>query len=92
MVQLSEELLHSLDEVAGARGVSRSKLIRDLVADGLRRASADEVGERIAEGYRRCPQAEPDEWGSLELDSDAATEDLLHRLDADERATGHPPW
>jgi predicted transcriptional regulator len=92
MVQLSEELLRSLDEVAGARGVSRSKLIRDLVADGLRRASVDEVGERIAEGYRRFPQAQPDEWGSVERGSDAATEDLLHRLDAEERATGQAPW
>jgi predicted transcriptional regulator len=92
MVQLSEDLLQSLDELAGARGVSRSKLIRDLVADGLRRASVDAVGERIAEGYRRLPQAQPDEWGSLELGSDAATEDLLHRLDAEERATAQRPW
>ena len=92
MVQLSEELLQALDEVARARGVSRSKLIRDLVDDGLRRASIDEVGERIAEGYRRFPQAQPDEWGSLEAGSDAATEDLLRALDAEERATGQPAW
>ena len=92
MVQLSEELLQSLDAVAGVRGVSRSKLIRDLVADGLRRASVDEIGQQIAEGYRRFPQAEPDEWGSLELSSDAATQDLLQRLDAEERAAGQSPW
>jgi hypothetical protein len=92
MVQLSEELLRSLDDMARATGVSRSKLIRDLVTDGLRRASVDEVGQRIAEGYRRIPQAEPDGWGNLQADSDAATEDLLVRLDAEERAAGHPPW
>ena len=92
MVQLSDELLRSLDAMARANGVSRSKLIRDLVTDGLRRANVDEVGQRIAEGYRRIPQAEPDEWGNVHAGNDAATEDLLARLDAEERAAGHPPW
>jgi hypothetical protein len=92
MVQLSEELLRSLDDMARTHGVSRSKLIRDLVTEGLRRASIDAVGERIAEGYRRIPQAEPDDWGRIGAGGDAATEDLLVRLDAEERAAGHPPW
>jgi len=92
MVQLSEELLRSLDAMARANGVSRSKLIRDLVAEGLRRASIDVVGQRIAEGYRRNPQAEPDAWGNIQAGSDATTQDLLVALDAEERAAGHSPW
>ncbi len=92
MVQLSEELLRSLDDMARTNGVSRSKLIRDLVTEGLRRASIDEVGARIAAGYRRIPQAEPDEWGHIHAGGDAATEDLLVRLDAEERAAGRSPW
>lgn len=92
MVQLSEELLRSLDDMAGARGVSRSKLIRDLVTDGLHRASLDEVGRQIADGYRRMPQAEPDAWGDIHTGGDAATENLLLRLDAEERDNGQPSW
>lgn len=92
MVQLTEELVESLDDMAAREGVSRSKLIRELVTDGLRRASADAVGERIADGYRRIPQVRPDDWGDLRVTSDVATEELLARLDAEERAAGHPPW
>lgn len=92
MVQLSEELVVSLDEAAGRRGLSRSALIRELVTDGLRRASAESAGERIADGYRRIPQARPDAWGDLGVAADAATGELLLRLDAEERAGGHDPW
>lgn len=53
---------------------------------------ATTIGERIAEGYRRVPQAEPDAWGDLAADLDAANDELLARLDAEERAAGHEPW
>ncbi len=92
MVQLSEELVVSLDEAADRRGLSRSALIRELVTDGLRRASADSLGKRIVEGYRRLPQTEPDGWGDPGVAADVATEELLLRLDAEERAGGHGPW
>ena len=92
MVQLTEELVASLDEAAAHRGVSRSALIRDLVVEGLRRANVDRLGEQIAEGYRRAPQARPDEWGDLGVAADVAAEELLVRLDAEERAGGHAPW
>lgn len=92
MVQLNEELLESLDAVAGRRGVSRSALIRELVVDGLQRSGAAAVGERIADGYRRMPQALPDEWGDPVMMADVATEDLLVRLDAEDRAAGHESW
>ena len=92
MVQLNEELLESLDAVAARRGVSRSALIRELVVDGLERSGAAAVGERIADGYRRMPQALPDEWGDPVTMADVATEDLLVRLDAEDRAAGHESW
>jgi len=92
MVQLNEDLLESLDVVAARRGVSRSALIRELVVDGLERSGAAAVGERIADGYRRMPQALPDEWGDPVTMADVATEDLLVRLDAEDRAAGHESW
>jgi hypothetical protein len=92
MVQLTRELVESLDALAARRAVSRSALIREFVVEGLARDSAAAVGERIAEGYRRMPQAEPDEWGDLAADLDGASDDLLARLDAEERKAGHGPW
>lgn len=92
MVQLSEELLESLDALATSRAVSRSALIREFVLDGLRQSTAAAVGERIAAGYRRVPPARPDEWGDVETAADVATGELLARLDAEERAAGHDPW
>ena len=92
MVQLSDELLESLDALAARRAVSRSALIREFVVAGLQQSTASAIGERIAEGYRRVPQAEPDEWGDLAADLDRHNEELLARLDAEERAAGHGPW
>ena len=92
MVQLNDDLLESLDEVAARRGISRSALIRELVIDGLQGSGAAAVGERIADGYRRMPQALPDEWGDPVATGDIATEELLVRLDAEERAAGHESW
>ena len=92
MVQLNEELIESLDAVAARRGISRSALIRELVIDGLKQGEAAAVGERIADGYRRLPQALPDEWGDPIVTADVATRELLVRLDAEDRAAGHEPW
>ena len=92
MVQLSDSMIASLDAVAARRGRSRSALIRDLVADGLRDATSAEDGERIAAGYRRVPQMTPDAWGDPVTSADTATAELLARLDTEERAGGHDPW
>ncbi len=92
MVQLTRELVESLDALAERRAMSRSALIREFVVEGLQQSTAAAVGERIAEGYRRIPQAAPDEWGDLEAASDIATRELMARLDAEERAAGHEPW
>jgi len=92
MVQLNEELIASLDAVASQRGISRSALIRELVIDGLRQSGAAAVGERIADGYRRMPQALPDAWGDPVASADVATAELLVRLDVEDRAAGHGSW
>jgi hypothetical protein len=86
LVQLSDDLVELLDREAGRRGVSRSALIRDLLEDALRDEREAEIDRRIVEGYTRVPPVVLDEWG------EAATTDLLARLDADERAAGFDQW
>ena len=92
MVQLTQELVESLDALAASRTISRSALIREFVIEGLQQSTASAVGERIADGYRRIPQAQPDEWGDPATASDIATGELLARLDAEDRAGGHESW
>lgn len=92
MVQLTSDLVEALDDVARRRGTSRSALIREFVSDGLERSGAAAVGERIAEGYRRIPQLEPDEWGDVGAATEIATGELLVRLDAEDRTAGHDAW
>lgn len=92
MVQLSDELVTSLDEEAAHLGVSRSALIRSVLTDHLREHGQAAIGRQIAGGYRRVPPSEPDEWGDLAALGDRATADLLTRLDAEERAQGFGPW
>lgn len=67
-------------------------LIREFVSAALRHESAAAIGEQIAAGYRRVPQTEPDEWGAATTTADVATEELLVRLDAEERAAGRRSW
>jgi predicted DNA-binding protein len=92
MVQLTQELVESLDALAARRAISRSALIREFVVEGLEQSGAAAVGERIAAGYRRIPQARPDEWGDPAASAEIATGELLQRLDAEERAAGHESW
>ncbi len=92
MVQLTEELVESLDALAARRSISRSALIREFVTEGLQQSTASAIGQRIADGYRRIPHAQPEEWGDLAAASDVAAGELMARLDAEERAAGHEPW
>lgn len=92
MVQLSEELVRLLDGKAAKRGLSRSALIREVLEASLADEREAEIGRQIADGYRRIPPGTPDEWGDLEQQTDTAMTDMLQRLDAEERAAGHPPW
>ncbi|MCA1693606.1 MAG: ribbon-helix-helix protein, CopG family [Actinobacteria bacterium] len=92
MVQLSDELLETLDRVAARSGRSRSGVIRDLLREGLANDRDALIGERIAAGYRRAPQGEPDDWGDVAMSADASTEETLRRLDAEERLGGQSSW
>ncbi len=92
MVQLSDELLSSLDREAARRRVSRSALVRDVLEDFLAGDREAQIARRIVEGYERIPPATPDAWGDQHAVTDESAVDLLHRLDAEEREAGHQPW
>ncbi len=92
MVQLSDELLATLDQAAVSRGASRSALIRELLWEALAEDREREIGERIAKGYRRIPQGARDEWQDLAEANRRSNREMLERLDAEERAAGFDPW
>lgn len=92
MVQLTDELVERLDGEAARRRLSRSAVIREALHEHLARSGDDVVGSRIVEGYRRLPQATPDEWGSVEQAGEVSVRELAQRLDAEERGGGLGPW
>ena len=92
MVQLSDSLIGLLDQEAGRRGISRSALIRDLLEESLRDEREAEIDRQIVEGYTRIPPQTPDEWGELTRESHAGIDELLARLDAEERDAGFGAW
>jgi len=91
IVQLSEELLELLDGQARRRGMSRSALVREAVETHLHDEREAELSRRIVEGYRRIPQAEPDEWGDVVAIVRDGAARVMRRLEAEERAGGHEP-
>lgn len=65
LLQLTDELVEALDRRAKREGVSRSKLVRDLLDAAL--SSGAEHDRAVIEGYRRMPQSEAaDAWGDLD--------------------------
>jgi len=92
LVQLTDEQVAALDELAGRQGRSRSSLIRRAVDDLLAADERAAVGRRIAEGCRRIPPGTPDEWGDPEVLADRAAAEATARLDAEERAAGGASW
>jgi hypothetical protein len=92
MVQLTDELVELLDRVAERRGLSRSALIRILLERSLRDEREAMVTRSIVDGYTRIPQLTPDDWGDVAAQGDGSTDELLQRLDAEERDAGHEPW
>lgn len=65
LLQLTDELVVALDRRAKREGVSRSKLVRDLLDAAL--SSGAEHDRAMIEGYRRMPQSEAvDAWGDLD--------------------------
>lgn len=65
LLQLTDELVEALDRRAKREGVSRSKLVRDLLDAAL--SSGAEHDRAMIEGYRRMPQSDAvDAWGDLD--------------------------
>ncbi len=65
LVQLTDELVEALDRRAEREGVSRSKVVRDLLDVAL--SSGAEHDRALIEGYRRTPQSDAaDAWGDLD--------------------------
>ncbi|MGH9069023.1 MAG: ribbon-helix-helix domain-containing protein [Acidimicrobiales bacterium] len=91
-VQLTDELVRSVDEEAVRRQTSRSAVIRDALRHHLAQSTRQAVTHAIVEGYRKVPPGLPDAWGDLEAQGDRATLEVLQRLDAEERASGHEAW
>jgi predicted transcriptional regulator len=92
LVQLTDDLVALLDEEAAERGVSRSALIREVLAEHLGERRRTSISAAIVDGYSRIPPATPDAWGDLERLTDQATIDLLQRLDSEEKRDGLEPW
>jgi hypothetical protein len=88
MVQLTTELVASLDQEARRQGVSRSALVRQAVEMMLASNHHRDLGRSIVEGYQRTPPLIPDAWGRLDDVGDAATAEVLWRLDEEERRKG----
>lgn len=62
LVQLSDELLAVLDQVAAATGRSRSDLIRQALERHFHDEIEVEIDRQIVEGYTRIPQEQHDPW------------------------------
>ncbi|CAN5274623.1 hypothetical protein BH20ACT16_BH20ACT16_04880 [soil metagenome] len=85
LVQLTEELVDLLDRRAARDGVSRSALVRDLLAAALSEDHAREISARIVEGYRRVPQQTADDaWGDLDTWSESNARRNLAALGREE--------
>lgn len=70
LVQLTDELVEALDRQARRDGVSRSKIVRDVLDAAL--LSAEAHDRAMVEGYRRAPQSEgTDAWGDLDAWTEA---------------------
>jgi predicted transcriptional regulator len=74
LVQLNEDLVARLDEVAANRRLSRSGLIREILEGALAEQERDHLSERIVAGYAKAPQSDArDAWGDLDSWTDEAT-------------------
>lgn len=86
LVQLTDELVERLDRRASKRGISRSRLIRELLAEASAADQDAETSRRLIDGYRGAPQTEwTDDWGDLEQWSEELSRRNLAALRAEER-------
>jgi len=72
LVQLTDDLVEGLDRRAARQGVSRSRLIRDILDHALSADREAELSRRIVDGYLAAPQSDArDAWGDLDAWSEA---------------------
>ena len=89
LVQLTADLVERLDRRAASLGLSRSKLIRDLLEQGLADAAEEELSRQMVEGYRRVPQSEGrDAWGDLDAWAEETSRRNLAAMSEEETK----PW
>ena len=85
LVQLTTELIERLDRRAEAVGVSRSRLIRDLLESVLDEQAEEELAAQMTAGYRRVPQSDGrDAWGDLDQWSEVMSRRSRAALSNDE--------
>jgi len=83
LVQLTDQLVEALDRRAKREGVSRSKLVRDLLDAAL--STSEEHDRALVEGYRRAAQSDAaDAWGDLEAWTAANSRRNLAALDVED--------
>jgi len=86
LVQLTDELREQLDRRATRDGVSRSRLIRDLLEQALAEERAGGHDRELIAAYSRVPQADArDAWGDLDAWTAANTRRNLAALEDEER-------
>ena len=84
-VRLSDELAESLEDLVGSgRFATKADAVREALDGLIERERRQRIGELIAEGYRRVPQADAD----LDAASAAATAATLRALEREEREAG----
>jgi metal-responsive CopG/Arc/MetJ family transcriptional regulator len=70
LVQLTDELLSLLDQLAARERRSRSELIREAIERYLKEDREAEISRQIVEGYRRIPETDEElawaEWQARE--------------------------
>ncbi len=85
LVQLSDELVAELDRRAGQLGVSRSRLIRQLLERQLAQDRVTQRTQALVDGYQRVPQSDArDEWGDLDRWTETNTRRNLAALAREE--------
>ena len=83
LVQLTDELVEALDRRAAREGVTRSKLVRDLLGAAV--STDEELDRTLLAGYQRTPQADAvDEWGDLNAWTEANTRRNLAALNEED--------
>ena len=87
-MQLSDELMATLDVVAAREGVSHSEVVRRAIEMTYRDELSREIDRLIVEGYTRIPAGTIDIWGDLEASADASLGETMRRLDAEDGGWG----